>query len=79
MIMRTLKAIWESWKAIGRKIGDFQARMLLGFFYFVILGPFALALQWGSDPLAIKPDTLRGWYSRSDGKGAPIERATRQF
>ncbi|MGH7774856.1 MAG: hypothetical protein ACREQA_21740 [Candidatus Binatia bacterium] len=77
--MRVLKAAWACWKIVGRKIGDFQARMLLSVFYFVILGPFALVLRWRSDPLAIKPGTSRGWRSKSDGDYSTGKRAGSQF
>jgi len=77
--MRALKAIWTSWKIIGRKIGDFQARMFLAVFYFVILAPFALAVRWGSDPLAVKPGRAQEWQPRIDEEGAPMDRARRQF
>jgi hypothetical protein len=75
----TIKKLWQGWKRIARKIGDFQARIVLTIFYFIVLGPFALALRLGSDPLAIKAGTPRGWHPKDDGKGTPIEQATRQF
>ena len=74
-----LRKSWEWWKRVARKIGDFQARIILTIFYFIILGPFALGLRMGSDPLAIKASTLRGWHPKTDGKGTPIEQATKQF
>lgn len=67
------------WKRIGKRIGDFQARVLLMLFYFLILGPFALAVRWGSDPLAIKARRSPGWHPRGHLEEAPMERATRQF
>jgi len=74
-----MRNLWEWWKRVGKRIGDIQARLLLTFFYFVVLGPFALAIRWGSDPLAIKAGTPRGWRLRDDKTGVPIERATKQF
>ena len=74
-----MRNLWEWWKRVGKRIGDIQARLLLTFFYFVVLGPFALAIRWGSDPLAIKAGTDRGWRPRDDKTGVPIERATKQF
>lgn len=70
--------LWEQWKRIARRIGDFQARVLLILFYFVILAPFALVVRWATDPLAIKPGTLKGWRNRSEERGTLQERATRQ-
>ncbi len=75
----TMKNIWEWWKRVARKIGDFQARIILTIFYFIILGPFALAIRWWSHPLAIKADNPRGWHPKTEGKGTPMGQATKQF
>ena len=74
-----MRDLWKRWKRIGRRIGDFQARALLTFFYFVILSPFALVVRWGSDPLALKSRTQKGWRLKSDTGHSSIERATAQF
>ncbi len=71
--------IWERWKGVARKIGDFQARALLTVFYFLVVGPFALGIRWFGDPLAIKVATPRGWRPRDDKVEVPMERATKQF
>jgi hypothetical protein len=75
----TLKAFWEAWKSFGRKLGDFQARLILSVFYFVIVAPFSLLIRCGSDPLTLKRNTARGWIIRSDIKGTALERASQQF
>ena len=58
---------------MARRIGDFQARILLSLFYFVILGPFALVLR-RRDPLAIAAGRPRGLAPRDAGR-APDRRA----
>ncbi len=74
------RSLWEWWKRAGKAIGDFQARVLLVLFYFVILAPFALAIRWGSDPLALKAGAPRGWHpSRGEETNSLLDRATRQF
>ena len=75
----TMKKLWEWWKRVAREIGDLQARIILTIFYFIILGPFALAIRLGSDPLAIKASSPHGWHHKTDVKGTPIEQATKQF
>jgi hypothetical protein len=70
--------LWERWKRIARRIGDFQARILLIVFYFVVLAPFALVVRWTTDPMAIKPKTQRGWRNRREERGSLLERASRQ-
>ncbi len=72
------RQLWERWKHVARKIGDFQARALMTLFYFLILGPLALVLRWCSDPLAIKATTPRGWIDREAKEGEPMAHARRQ-
>jgi hypothetical protein len=73
-----LRRAWQTWKAIAHKIGDFQARVILTILYFLPLAPFALAVKWSTDPMAIKPGTLKGWRPAPD-IGPPVEAAARQF
>jgi hypothetical protein len=54
-----IRGLWEWWKPVAHKIGNYQERFVLALFYFFILGPFALMVRWLSDPLAIKPGTRR--------------------
>jgi hypothetical protein len=71
------RAAWRWWTRVAHRIGDFQARILLSVFYYVILGPFALVLR-RSDPLGIAPGAARGWRPR-DAATRPIgEQARRQ-
>ena len=76
---RGLRGLWDWWKRVAKKIGDIQARVILIFVYFVVVGPFALVVRGVMDPLAIKAGAHRGWRAGDDGKGAPMERAMRQF
>jgi len=46
---------WEGWKVIAHAIGNFQARLLLSVFYFVIVPPFALIIRTAKDPLGLRP------------------------
>lgn len=72
------RQLWERWKRIARKIGDFQARALMTIFYFLVVGPVAVALRWRSDPLALKPRTPRGWRDSEAKEGGAMEHARRQ-
>jgi hypothetical protein len=73
------RRLWLGWKHVGRSVGDFQARVLLTVFYFVVIAPFALIVRWATDPLAVKPATPKGWRPREASPGMPLERARRQF
>ena len=77
--MSVLKMLWERWKVIAHKIGDFQARLLLSLFYFAVLGPFALGRRLGSDPLRLRPGAGAGWLTRASVEGEPLDLARRQF
>jgi hypothetical protein len=77
-VASSARKLWEHWKRIARKIGDFQARALMTLFYFLILGPVAMVIRWRSDPLAMKPGTRRGWGIRDKREGEPMAHARRQ-
>ena len=62
---------------MAHRIGDFQARVLLTVFYYVILGPFALVLR-RSDPLGIGPGAPSGWRPRAADTRPIVEQAHRQ-
>jgi hypothetical protein len=71
------RAAWRWWTRVAHRIGDFQARVLLTVFYYVILGPFALVLRRG-DPLGIGAAAARGWRPRDAGALPIAEQARRQ-
>jgi hypothetical protein len=60
-----LKRVWEAWKKIAQKIGNFQARVLLTVFYGVIVLPFGLAARLFADPLHIKKKPTE-WLQHPD-------------
>ncbi len=66
----------ESWKKIGRAIGNFNARVLLTLLYSIVILPFGLAVRFFSDSLHTKkrPDA---WF---DHPAIPntVEEARRQ-
>ena len=74
------RRLWEWWKRAARKIGDFNARVILTLFYCILLMPFALILKLFTDPLRIKPKTEKRWLEREpDREGDPLEKAAKQF
>jgi hypothetical protein len=64
-MLKACKGLWEGWKKIAHKIGNFQARVLLTVFYAVLLLPFGLAARLFSDPLRIKKRPT-GWLNHPD-------------
>jgi hypothetical protein len=75
--MNVLKRIWEAWKRIAQKIGDFQARVLLTVLYAVLILPFGLAVRWFSDPLRIKRRP-QAWLDHGDSSST-MDLARRQW
>jgi len=74
-----LQKVWGAWKVVSRKIGEFQARVILTLIYYVVIPPFALPVRWAGDPLALKPGTPRGWRRRADSAETEPMRAARQY
>ncbi|MFH1202708.1 MAG: SxtJ family membrane protein [Candidatus Omnitrophota bacterium] len=74
-----LKKIWQGWKKIAHKIGDFQARVILTILYFVLITPIALFMMF-FDPLRIKRRYVE-WIIRpqDNAKVDLLEKAKGQF
>ena len=73
-----LVPVWQAWKRIARRIGDFQARVILTVLYFIVIAPFALAVRWLADPLGITPSSPKGWQPRTEAGIAHAQTAARQ-
>ena len=56
-----LQRAWKRWLIIAGIIGDFQARVVLSLFYFLIVLPFGLAVRLFGDPLRIKGTRTTNW------------------
>lgn len=60
--------LWSHWLALAHKIGQFQSRVILTLFYFVVVTPFGLAVRAFGDPLQIKrraiSDASSAWSAR---------------
>ena len=65
--------------SVPKAIGDFQARLILSVFYFIIVGPFALILRWAADPLSLKKGAQQTWRVKTESKDPPLKRAMNQF
>jgi hypothetical protein len=76
--MSFYKNLWAGWKRIARRIGDFQARLILALFYFIILSPFSLLVRI-SDPLGIrKRHSGKGWLIKAPDSRERMQRALQQ-
>jgi hypothetical protein len=74
-----LTHLWEGWKGFAADMGNYQGRILLALFYFVVVTPFGLLVRLLSDPLRVKYSAGNSfWVSRS-GVGTELDEARRQF
>ena len=73
-----LSRFWKQWKLIAHKVGNFQSRILLNIFYFIILMPFGLGVKLFSDPLHLKLQSCTNWINKGTSE-TPKENARRQF
>ncbi len=65
------KRLWEAWKRVALRIGNFQARVLLMLFYAVLVLPFGLVVRWAADPLRTKhPPTA--WLAHPEEPVDPV-------
>ncbi len=71
------RAAWHRWKRLAEKIGHFQAKLLFGLLYFLIVTPFALGVKLFSDPLGLK-QASPSWRNVSR-QTLTLEDARKQF
>jgi hypothetical protein len=58
--------LWPRWLAFNQRLGDFQSRLFLAWFYFLLVTPFALILIATSDRLHRKPpESASMWLARA--------------
>ncbi len=54
----------HAWQRFGGEMGGVQGRLIMGFFYFIILTPFAIIARLGRDPLDRAQPV--GWLPREN-------------
>jgi hypothetical protein len=60
-----LRHVWKVWTQVARKIGNFQARVILTIIYAVLVFPFGMIVRLFADPLRIKKSPTH-WLERPD-------------
>lgn len=73
-----LKRIWRVWNVFGAKLGNVQARLLMGFFYFIVVSPFGLLVRLTSDPLTIKKLPINSGWVTKEPTGTTVTTAREQ-
>ena len=49
-----LRRMWRGWTHFAERMGNVQGRLLMSFFYFIVVTPFALFFQLFNDPLQLQ-------------------------
>jgi hypothetical protein len=73
------KRLWQRWNDFSKRIGAFQSRIILSFFFFVLVSPFAIAVRMFSDPLRLKYRRLASWWIPKKETKNELEPFRRQF
>jgi hypothetical protein len=74
-----VKKLWSKWKVFAQKIGNFQARVILSLFYFLIVSPIGIVFKFTDDSLRLKrPKANSYWLNRNINKSS-LEEERRQF
>ncbi|MCL4263656.1 MAG: hypothetical protein KJ069_10595 [Anaerolineae bacterium] len=69
---------WRRWSDFAGRMGDVQGRLLMGFFYFVVVTPFGLGMRLLSDPLAIKKSPPHSNWHPKESTDLTLEAAKEQ-
>ena len=74
-----LQRVWGRWKGFAAEMGNYQGRMLLAFFYFVVVTPFGVLVRLLGDPWRVKhSESTSFWVDRS-ATNTDLDEARRQF
>jgi len=71
--------VWQRWKAFATQMGNYQGRMSLAVFYFVVVTPFGLLVRLFSDPLRTKFGITPSFWANRPAIGVELDEARRQF
>ena len=74
-----MRKVRKSFTSFLTRTGNFQSRILLSWFYFIILMPFGILVRLTSDPLAIDKSKHESYWKLVPEKSDSLESARRQF
>ncbi len=74
-----LKRAWLLWKAFGKAIGDFVARVGLSIFYFTIFLPFGVAARLSGNLLGSRASAKASYWQPRPAREAKVSDAQKQF
>ena len=80
--MDFLKLLWKKWLVIAHAVGNFQAQVLLSFFYVIFILPIGLVFRVFSDPLRLKlakDVSKKSSFEQWEHPKESLEEARRQY
>ena len=72
------KRLWLKWSSFASDMGNVQSRLIMGFFYFIVVTPFGLATRIFSDPMKIKEQPSSSNWVAKETTDTAIESAREQ-
>ncbi|MEM7800287.1 MAG: hypothetical protein AAF633_13920 [Chloroflexota bacterium] len=72
------RRLWQGWTHFAEEMGNVQGRLLMGFFYFIVVSPFGLGTRLFSDPLNIKERPINSAWLEKDPIDRTLEEAREQ-
>jgi hypothetical protein len=73
------RSSWEGWKSFAAEMGNYQGRLLLAAFYFIVLAPWGLMVRLLSDPLRTRTTSSSSHWTERNTFSPDMEEAKRQF
>ncbi len=70
--------LWERWKLFAQDMGNYQGRLLMGFFYFIIVTPFGLGARLISDALHLRPPQTNSAWQEKEAMAHTLEESRQQ-
>ena len=70
---------WTKWRALSKKAGELQARIILTLFYFSLAAPFGLARTFLADPLRVKKSGHGSAWRERQTRDLSLDDARRQY
>ena len=72
------RRIWQRWVDFSGRMGNIQGRLLMGFFYFLVVTPFGLLYRLFADPLGIKKTPSSSNWGAKEPTDLTIEASREQ-
>ena len=73
-----IKRLWFRWTRFAAVMGNVQSRIIMGFFYFIVVTPFGLIVRIFNDPLQMKKQPSGSNWTEKEAADTTIQSAQEQ-